>query len=109
MASLRIAEFQGNALTYIEGFGHGGQIADLDKMLTSLQALITVDGTSRRSAAFAEGVRVIRVETDAICALAYDGTATPTADANSVIRMVAGQTEYFGVKPGAKLAVISVS
>jgi orotate phosphoribosyltransferase len=46
----------------------------------------------------------VRVHTDAICSIAYG--ANPTATINS-FRMNANTTEYFGVNPGDKIAVIS--
>lgn len=54
--------------------------------------------------AFKDDTRLIRVHTDAICSIAIG--PSPTA-VTTAMRMAAGQTEYFGVMPGHKIAVIS--
>lgn len=102
MANLNIAEF--SKLTRIEG-AEAGQIADLESLVAEQVVLI---GTEVDSAAFNEATRIIRVEAEAICKVTY-GTA-PTANATTgAIRMVAGQTEYYGVAGGKKISVISSS
>lgn len=68
------------------------------------QTPINITGTSAQSAGFGQGTRLIRVHTDAICSISY-GT-NPTATTNH-LRLSAGQTEYFAVIPGSKIAVIS--
>lgn len=66
---------------------------------------VAISGTSAATAlAFTENTRMVRVHTDVICSLAV-GTA-PTAT-TSDLRLAADQTEYFGVKPGEKIAVIT--
>jgi hypothetical protein len=67
------------------------------------QAPITFSA-STQSAAFATGTKFVRVHTDSICSIAYGSNPTATT---SSFRMAAGQTEYFGVNPGDKLAVIT--
>lgn len=64
---------------------------------------ISITGTSAQSAAFASTTGIIRVHTD-IAALVEIGGTNPTATSTSM-RMAAGQTEYFIVSPGAKVAV----
>lgn len=64
---------------------------------------ITFTGTSTQSAAFNASTGIIRVHVDAIAQVEIGGT-NPTAGTTSM-RMTAGQTEYFVVKPGQKLAV----
>lgn len=61
-------------------------------------------GTEADSVAFKDTTVVIRVHADAICSLAF-GSA-PTAS-TTTMRMAANQTEYFAVRPGDKLSVIS--
>lgn len=56
------------------------------------------------SAAFNDYTAFIRVVADADCHLEF--AATPTATTSSVIKISAGQPEYFGVTPGQKVAVI---
>lgn len=67
------------------------------------QTPIETSGTSQQSAAFAGGTRVIRVHTDDVISFAIGDD--PTATTNNR-RMAAGQTEYFSVTPGHKIAVI---
>ena len=67
------------------------------------QTPITITGTSAQSAAFGAGASLIRVHTDAICSIAFGTNPTATT---SNLRLGAGQTEYFAVVPGGKLAVI---
>lgn len=66
---------------------------------------VTFDNTaSVQSAAFPYQSVMVRVECDAICHIEIGGT-NPTAVATST-RLVAGQSEYFIVTAGDKLAVI---
>lgn len=66
---------------------------------------VAIGGSSAQSAAFNSLTRIIRIHTDAICSVLIGGT-NPTATTSNA-RMTAGQTEYFVVQPGQKLAVIS--
>lgn len=66
---------------------------------------VAIGASSVRSAAFNANTGIIRIHTDVNCHLVIGGTA-PTAVSTSM-RMVAGQTEYFLVTPGDKLAVIN--
>lgn len=61
-------------------------------------------GGSTQSAAFIYQAALIRVQCDAICHVEVGGT-NPTATLTSA-RLTAGQTEYFLVVAGDKLAVI---
>jgi hypothetical protein len=65
---------------------------------------VAIGGTSAQSNAFQSGTTLIRVHTDSICSIAI-GT-NPTAAATNK-RMAANTTEYFGVRPGDKIAVIT--
>lgn len=65
---------------------------------------ITISGSSTQSAAFNANTRLIRVHTDAICSLAMGTNPTATT---AMKRMAADQTEYWGVVPGDKIAVIA--
>lgn len=67
------------------------------------QTPITVSGSSQQSAAFAAGTSFVRLHAQVACHVVV-GT-NPTATTNSM-RLAEGQTEYFGVTPGHKLAVI---
>lgn len=61
-------------------------------------------GASTQSAAFGSNTKLIRVHTDSICSIAFG--ANPTATTNNM-RLAAGQTEYFAVQPGQKVAAIT--
>lgn len=69
-------------------------------------AQINVTGASAQSSAFADTCRLVRVHTDVAIRIAFG--ANPTASASSP-RMAAGQTEYFGVRPGEKVAAITTT
>lgn len=66
---------------------------------------VAIGGSSTRSAAFNAATVIIRIQADAICSVEIGGTA-PTATTTSA-RLAAGQTEYFLVQAGDKLAVIT--
>lgn len=68
------------------------------------QTPVVIGGGSLKSAAFNGATRVVRLHTDAICSIAFG--LDPTATANTK-RMAANSTEYFGVEPGHKVAVIT--
>ncbi len=70
------------------------------------QTPVAIGGVSAASAAFGASTRLVRLHSDVNCRVAF-GTS-PTASANSK-RLVAGATEYFGVRPGDAVAVISGS
>lgn len=65
---------------------------------------VAIGGGSVQSAAFAARTRYVRIHTDSICSIAFG--ANPTATATNK-RMAADQTEYFGVTPTQKVAVIT--
>lgn len=76
---------------------------------------IAITGSSAQSSAFNKSTKIIRVETDSICAISIgpnptaataSGTGTATGTGG---RMVAGDKEYFGVNPGDKIAVIATT
>lgn len=65
---------------------------------------ITTSGTSAQSAAFNAATRYIRISGDA--AFRFRVSANPTALATDT-RIIADTAEYFGVKPGDKIAAIT--
>ena len=65
---------------------------------------ITISGTSAPSAAFNPSTRFIRISGDA--AFRFRVSADPTALATDT-RMIADSVEYFGVRPGLKIAAIT--
>lgn len=60
--------------------------------------------TTTQSAAFHALTRVIRVHTDAICSIAIGINPVATADTR---RMAAGDTAYFAVESGFKVAAVT--
>lgn len=97
MAKLYVAEFEK------QGRDGAGFIAPVAKAPALVEQVVTIGATSEQSAAFGSLTRLVRVHTDAICSIAFG--SDPTATANTS-RMAAGQTEYFIVSPGDKVAVI---
>lgn len=65
---------------------------------------VVIGAGSLQSGTFGDTTRMVRVHADAVCRVAFG--ANPTAAATSM-RLAAGSTEYFGVLPGHKLAVIT--
>jgi hypothetical protein len=99
MAVLFIAEYENLATNYSSG---GAMAIAQDPPIAEQTEAITAGST--QSNAFNGGTKFIRVHTDAICSIAVG--PDPTASATTR-RMAANQTEYFGVKGGWKIAVIT--
>lgn len=78
-----------------------------------VEQTVAIGASSAQSAAFNAQTRLIRVETDAICAVTVGAnpTATVASGTSGSGRMAANQTEYRGVPVGQsyKIAVISTS
>jgi hypothetical protein len=66
---------------------------------------IPIGGISQQSPAFNPATRFVRLHTDAICSVTVN-LPNPTATAANG-RFAANQTEFRGVMPGNKLAVIT--
>jgi hypothetical protein len=101
MAVLFIAEYE--HLATDRSAGGSSNIAQDPPIAEQTEA---ITGASTQSNAFNGNTKFIRVHTDSICSIAVG--ADPTASATTR-RMAAGQTEYFGVRGGWKIAVISNS
>jgi len=97
MTTLYIAEFEAIYVRPASGAmaGHCPPLAE--------QTLSNTGG-STASAAFTQQTHLIRVHTDSICSVRIGGTSPVATTVN--MRLAAGQTEYFVVVPGDKLAVI---
>lgn len=67
---------------------------------------VPIGGSSQQSAPFSPNTSFVRVHADSPCRIAFG--PDPVAGAASV-RMSGGATEFFGVMPGQRLAVISSS
>lgn len=100
MAILDITEYSDLAVT---GAGHK-VMAGQEPCLLNQQAAI--GASSVRSAAFGDTTRFIRIHADAACRIAIG--SNPTASSASM-RIGAGGTEFLGVLPGLKLAVIATT
>ena len=69
---------------------------------------LAIGVTSVASAAFGGRTRLVRLHTDAACRINFV-SANPSTDpvaAATTQRLAANSTEYFGVRPGWKVAVI---
>lgn len=66
---------------------------------------VAIGAGSLQSAAFNAATKFVRIHTDAICSINCNA-ANPTATATNG-RFAANQTEFRGVSPGNKLAVIT--
>ena len=98
MATAYVTEFQGL------GSDPNGSVQAVAGPPLAEQTVVIGVG-SAQSAAFQPTTTVVRVHVDAICSFKIGG-ANPVATASSA-RMIAGQTEYFRVQPGDKVAVIT--
>jgi hypothetical protein len=67
---------------------------------------IVASGASAQSVALQDVTKFVRVHTDVAIRIAFG--ANPTAATTSQ-RMAANSTEYFGVTPGIKIAVITTT
>lgn len=69
-----------------------------------VEQTVAIGGTSAQSAAFNANTKFIRVHADVVCSRLLGANPVATLD-NA--RMAAGATEYVGVEPGDKIAVIA--
>jgi hypothetical protein len=97
------------AVCYITEFAALANVtgANIAMMPPIAQQTVAI-GAEADSSAFNAATRYIRVHVDAICSIAIGVTPTATT---SMLRMGAGDTEYFGVplNGGYKLSVITNS
>lgn len=111
MAVLYIAEFVDVMLA------RQGQPPELAPMPPLIEQTLAIGAGSVSCTAFQTTTRVVRVHTDSTCSIAVGTTPTAVvgsgtvASAPGTMRMVAGQTEYFGVPVGLsyKIAVIATA
>lgn len=94
MAKLYISEYQRMG-------AYAAQAAQEPSLVE--QTPVVIGAGSLQSSAFDAQTFVVRVHADSICSIAFGEDPTATADSK---RMAAGQTEYFTVAPGHKVAVI---
>jgi hypothetical protein len=98
MAVLSIREYE-----HLPHLSNGGLPVGKEPALAS--QTVAIGGASVASAAFTQRTKFIRVWVDLACSLEF-GDA-PEAVAGSC-NLSAQQTEYFGVEPGTKVAVIAI-
>ncbi|MDX2059942.1 MAG: hypothetical protein SFV24_19185 [Gemmatimonadales bacterium] len=67
------------------------------------QQIVNIAASSTQSSPFNTETRLIRVNVDAICSIAIGVSPTAVVTAQ---RLSAGQTEFFAVEPGHRIAVI---
>ena len=65
---------------------------------------VVIGAGSLQSAVFPGGTRFVRIQSDVISSIKFGTNPTATTDDK---RMTAGQTEYFGVNAGDRVAVIA--
>lgn len=105
MAKLYITEFSGMA---VDQSRHYVPIVDATRgVLENASSPITIAAGHAESAAFNAATTIIRVHTDAICSIFISAAGTAAAATNA--RMAANSTEYFGVRAGDILSVITNS
>lgn len=100
MATLYITEYADIVSTV-----RGGTAIPVDPPIA--EQTVAISGSSAQSAAFSTATKFIRIHTDAICSINCNATNPIATAANG--RFAANQTEFRGVTPGLKLAVITNS
>lgn len=100
MALLEVTE-----LSELSKTGIGSQVM-AGQMPWIAHQQVAIGASSAQSQAFSDTTRFIRIHTDVTCRVAFGNN--PTASSTSM-RMTAGNTEYLGVTPGHKVAVIASS
>lgn len=99
MATLYIAEYANQGRDTA-----GYTVQGVAQEPCNTEQTVAIGAGSVQSNAFQSGTTLIRVHTDAICSIAIG--SNPTAAATNK-RLAANATEYFGVRPGDKIAVIT--
>jgi hypothetical protein len=82
----------------------GGEALPMGAEPAKASQTVAIGGSTTQSAAFGPVTAYVRLHSDVICSVAF-GT-NPTASATTA-RLAANQTEYFAVRAGDKIAVIS--
>ncbi|MGO4337885.1 hypothetical protein AB4037_23495 [Labrys sp. KB_33_2] len=102
MAKLYITEFGALGASGLNpGIAMTAQVARQPPV--NEQAL-AIGASSVPSEALDPSTVLVRLHADEACSILFGADPTATADS---ARLAAGQTEYFGVRPGLKIAVIS--
>lgn len=83
------------------------QVASLASGVIVEQTAVDFTAGSTQSAAFAATSTFLRIQPDTACWIKVG--ANPTAVNNVGARLAAGQTEYYFVRPGDKIAAVIAS
>lgn len=102
MATVYIEEFS-EIGSDIPGDGKGRAPAQCGRQPSGAQQTLPI-GTATASTSFMGTTRMVRLHTDGVISYAFGAAPTATT---SFPRMAADTTEYFAVKPGHKVSVIS--
>ena len=101
MATLYITEYAAlQSTSYVGGSSFTAQTPKEPAVATQI---VAISGSSTQSSPFNPLTRFVRLHPDNICSYAFGPNPTAVTTAN---RMIAGQTEYFGVNNGDSVAVI---
>ena len=96
MAKLYVSEFWG------QGSDNSGRMSPSPLVPPLAESVTVFSGTSVEVPPLNPNTKLIRLHADGICSVCFSGAAATTAG----LRLVAGQTEYFSVKPGVVISVI---
>lgn len=101
MASLYVTEFANLGTTTV-----GGRVVQAPAAPGLAEQKLAVGVGSVASAAFNAKTNFVMLHTDAICSLAFSVDGTDPTAAATAHRMGAGETRFYVVTPGGKVAVI---
>lgn len=99
MATVYISEYP--SLAAEGSFGHG---LSMGNEPSTAEQTVVIGGASAQSSAFNTTTHFVRIHTDSICSVSFGSNPTATTTTK---RLAANQTEYFAVRPGHKIAVIT--
>lgn len=103
MATLYVAEYS-DVATVNTPRGPKGTTGQAPQEPALAEQTVAIAGSTTQSSAFNKDTTLIRVHADVVCSIAIGSNPTATTSGK---RLAEGQTEYFGVTPGHKIAVIS--
>lgn len=97
------------AVVYISEYAEApniktGQMLPVGQEPSLAEQTVAIGVGSVQSAAFNAKTKFVRLHTDAICSVKFGSNPTATA---TTPRMAANSTEFFGVNPGDKVAIIT--
>lgn len=94
------------AVLYVTEFADTGPNATFPALPATAAQTVAIGGSSAASSAFQSNTKLVQLDADAICSVAFGTSPTATATTQ---RMAAGATKLFFVPMGAayKVAVIT--